>query len=328
VNTTTDVVGIGNTGVALAGEKLRVSGRIRATGIDIDSYADLAENFPASEAVDAGTVVAFSTSTTPWNASDATSTEDTYTMSTVRKAINGYEAVGVVSTKVGILLGASTTNGVPVAFSGRVPVKVTTENGEIKQGDYLTVSATIPGYAMKLTGEGRAIGKALSDYEPGRTKILMLVENGNQKLDMFGKSATTTGLLTTGNIDLNANGVAINNIKSLASANGTWSIDENGRIVAKVLCLDDVCIDKSTLNNIINASGQQSVPFTGTSTPPTNPTTTEGLPGQTGDIGGTTNSSSTEETPVVPETTPGPDQATSSDPGGGEPVATSTEPAP
>jgi hypothetical protein len=274
VNAHTNVVGLGNDGTALNGEKLRVSGNIRVAAIDVDTAASLAEMFPASEALDAGTVVAFSTSTVAWNATDASSTDDIYHMSTVRKAQSSTEAVGVVSTRSGILLGASTTDGVPVAFSGRVPVKVTTENGEIKQGDYLTVSATVPGYAMKLIGEGRAIGRALSDYEPGHEKVLMLVENGNQKLDVFGKNATTTGLLTTGNIDLNANGVAITNIKSLASANGTWSIDENGRVVAKVLCLDDVCIDKSTLNNILNASGQQAVPFTGTSTTQTTSSST------------------------------------------------------
>jgi hypothetical protein len=63
-------------------------------------------------------------------------------------------------------------------------------------------------------------------------------------------------MLTTGNVDLNANGVSITNIKALASANGTWSIDENGRIVAKQLCLEDLCIDKNTLTNLLNLSGQ------------------------------------------------------------------------
>jgi hypothetical protein len=248
-------VGIGNDATQLGDEKLRVSGRVRATGFDIDVAADLAENFEPVEAVDAGTVVAFSTSTVDWAVDgNASSTDNTFAMSTVRKAKDANEAVGVISTRPGIVLGRSST-GVPVAFSGRIPVKVTTENGEVKQGDYLTVSRTMPGYAMKLTGEGRAIGRALSDYAAGRDKVLMIVENGLQKLDLAGKTATTTGMLTTGNIDLNANGVAITNIKSLASANGTWSIDENGRIVAKQLCLEDLCIDKNVLTNILQVAG-------------------------------------------------------------------------
>ncbi len=264
VNTATNVIGIGNDGTQVDDEVLRVSGRVRATGFDIDAAADLAEKFEAVEAVDAGTIVAFSTSTTQWSV-NGTSTDDTYTMSTVRKAVTAYEAVGVISTNPGIILGKNVKNGVPVAFQGRIPVKVTSENGEVKQGDYLTVSLTQPGYAMKLTGEGRSIGRALSDYVEGRDKVLMLVENSFQKLDIAGKNATTTGMLTTGNVDLNANGVAILNVKSIASASGTWSIDENGRIVAKVLCLEDLCIDKNTLTNILNISGQQGVTL-GTST--------------------------------------------------------------
>lgn len=144
-------VGIGNDGTSLGGELLRVSGSIRAQGFVVDSAADIAENFPASEAVDAGTVVAFGTSTVAWDvergevgseqlavgsntnatSTTATSTASTaalpssgtsssvpqastpsasstassnvynlmsnvYQMSTVRKAVNGYEAVGVI----------------------------------------------------------------------------------------------------------------------------------------------------------------------------------------------------------------------------------------
>lgn len=293
------VVGIGNDATPLGDEVLRVSGRVRATGFDIDSAADLAENFEAVEAMDAGTVVAFSTTTTQWNTGSGSSTDEMYVMSTVRKAREAQEAVGVISTNPGVTLGKSVQNGVPVAFSGRVPVKVTTENGEIKRGDYLTVSLTMAGHAMKLTGEGRAIGRALSDYEEGREKVLMLVDSGAQKLDLEGKTATTTGMLTTGNIDLNANGVAINNIKSLASANGTWSIDEDGRVVATMLCLEDVCIDKTTLTNVLQISGQQGIVL-GTSTLPV-----------------LSNSSTTTETSSSTETTTG---------GGSEETATTTPP--
>jgi hypothetical protein len=255
VNTATGVVGIGNNGTAIDDEKLRVSGRIRATGFDVDSAADLAENFPAAEAVDPGTVVAFSSSTIAWNAgTDAESDEDVYQMSMVRKAVDGEEAVGIVSTNAGIVLGKRVANAVPVAFAGRVPVKVSLENGDIKAGDYLTVSLTRPGYAMKLTGDGKAIGRAMSDSTPGREKVLVLVDNGFQKLDTASRSASTTAMLTTGNVDLNANGVAIYNIKSLASANGTWSIDENGRIVAKELCVGDSCLDGAGLADVIATS--------------------------------------------------------------------------
>jgi hypothetical protein len=301
------VVGIGNDATQLGDEMLRVSGRVRATGFDIDAAADLAENFEAVEAVDAGTVVAFSTTTTQWSVgkATATSTNDEYTMSTVRKAHASYEAVGVVSTNPGIVLGKRVQNGVPVAFSGRIPVKVTTEAGVIKQGDYLTVSDTMPGYAMKLVGEGQSIGRAVSDYVDGKEKVLMLVQNGLQKLDLAGKHATTTGMLTTGNIDLNANGVAITNIKSLASANGTWSIDENGRIVAKQICLEDLCIDKNTLTNILNISGQTGTVLgasTSTNGTSTDPGTGNGTTTDPGTGNGTTTDQGTNGTSTPPNT--------------------------
>jgi hypothetical protein len=152
------------------------------------------------------------------------------------------------------------------------------------------------GYAMKLTGEGKSIGRALSDYVIGRDKVLMLVESGLEKLDVEGKNATTTGMLTTGNIDLNANGVAITNIKSLASASGTWSIDENGRITAKILCLEDVCIDKSTLTNMLQVAGQAGMVLGASTT--TVPTSTSTQP-----AGGTATTTpvdtATTTTPVV-----------------------------
>ncbi|MEK7154302.1 MAG: hypothetical protein AAB792_01975, partial [Patescibacteria group bacterium] len=59
---------------------------------------------------------------------------------------------------------------VPVALAGRVPVKVSIENGLISVGDFLTVSST-PGVAMKATKAGRVIGQALEPYSDSETEI-------------------------------------------------------------------------------------------------------------------------------------------------------------
>lgn len=48
-----------------------------------------------------------------------------------------------------------------VGLAGRVPVKVSTKNGDIQPGDYITTS-DIPGIGMKATDAGRVIGKALT----------------------------------------------------------------------------------------------------------------------------------------------------------------------
>ncbi len=51
----------------------------------------------------------------------------------------------------------------PIALAGRVPLKVSRENGDIHAGDPLTASST-PGVAMRATKTGRIIGYALEDY--------------------------------------------------------------------------------------------------------------------------------------------------------------------
>jgi hypothetical protein len=91
--------------------------------------------------------------------------------------------MGVVSTNPGVLLNgtpgevqASGTLAYPVALCGRVPCKVTAENGPIQRGDLLTSSST-PGHAMKavpvnfdgieIHRPGTIIGKALEAWPTG-----------------------------------------------------------------------------------------------------------------------------------------------------------------
>ncbi len=74
--------------------------------------------------------------------------------------------LGIVSTQPGLIIGDGNIQGaktVLVALSGRVPVKVSMENGEILPGDYLTPSST-PGVAMKALKSGSIIGQALTAY--------------------------------------------------------------------------------------------------------------------------------------------------------------------
>jgi hypothetical protein len=91
----------------------------------------------------------------------------------VKKSSGAYDsgAMGIVSTAPGQILSdpeAAGNAAMPVllALNGRVPVKVSTENGAIKAGDYLTASST-PGVAMKATEPGQMIGKAMEDFTGG-----------------------------------------------------------------------------------------------------------------------------------------------------------------
>jgi len=88
----------------------------------------------------------------------------------VKKSTTPYDKniLGVVSTKPGLVIGDTegAESGSPtfVALSGRVLVRVSTENGPIQKGDMLT-SSSIPGVAMKATKAGPIIGFALTSYE-------------------------------------------------------------------------------------------------------------------------------------------------------------------
>jgi hypothetical protein len=143
--------------------------------IDIDRFvltrsplsgADLAERYYTRDAsINEGTVVAI----------------DGSLPAGVQKSTKAYDdqVVGIISTKPGLLLGeeeaGQTGYSAIVALAGRVPVKVSTENGPISVGDYLTSSST-PGVAMKATKAGRVIGQALEGYdspEQGLVKVFI-----------------------------------------------------------------------------------------------------------------------------------------------------------
>jgi hypothetical protein len=93
--------------------------------------------------------------------------------------------VGIISSEPGLLLGSEHTESsdnteesrlFPVALCGRVPCKVSDENGPIARGDLLTSSST-PGHAMKaipttvdgvpIHAPGTILGKALKSHKAG-----------------------------------------------------------------------------------------------------------------------------------------------------------------
>ena len=124
---------------------------------------------------------------------DVVSLDPTFASGVV-KSTGAYDrnAIGIVSTKPGLVLddvydpsrgvqvlpdGYKDRIPVAVALSGRVPVNVSTENGPIKAGDFLTASS-IPGVAMKATKAGRILGQALFDYNyPEIGAVMAFVNN-------------------------------------------------------------------------------------------------------------------------------------------------------
>lgn len=97
------------------------------------------------------------------------------------KTSSSYQAdiIGVVSTQPSDVIGRNfeeSENPRPITLSGRVPVKVSTENGPIHIGDPLT-SSSISGVAMKATRPGPIIGKALESFEDSEVRTILVFIN-------------------------------------------------------------------------------------------------------------------------------------------------------
>jgi len=133
-------------------------------GVINSGGADLAENYTSSDELAKGEVVAID----PSNNHGVKRTKYQYQP----------DLVGVVSSDPGFVAGYATKNSYPVALVGRVPVKVSTENGIIRTGDRLT-SGSIPGTAMKATKMGRVIGKALESIDENNLIACPTSEFGN-----------------------------------------------------------------------------------------------------------------------------------------------------
>ncbi|GEM_PF-446706 len=72
--------------------------------------------------------------------------------------------LGVVSQSSAVALGNQQTNkGLSVVFTGKSFVRVSTINGDIHAGDFIS-SSVIPGIGAKVVGYGAILGIALTDY--------------------------------------------------------------------------------------------------------------------------------------------------------------------
>ncbi len=140
--------------------------RILGTAATADG-ADLAENYATNdETIEAGDLVSL----------------DPNLRAGVKKTsgLDDKSVVGIISTMPAMVIGGLSDEGVtalPVALSGRVPVKVNAENGPIVVGDYLTPSS-VPGVAMKSNGSGVVIGQAMSPFDGNEAgMVLAFIKN-------------------------------------------------------------------------------------------------------------------------------------------------------
>lgn len=172
-----------------------VSVNAAVTGID------LAEDFPIEngDIVEAGDIVMINTKKAA-KCIDTTDIEDGSKICTkeeegfvpfVTRSDNNprniKRIIGVISTKPGVILGGFANEEllsytkVPVALAGRIPIKVTLENGPIEIGDRITISSTA-GMGKKALSGDHIVGIALEPFERsdadenGAGKLLTLVK--------------------------------------------------------------------------------------------------------------------------------------------------------
>ncbi len=150
--------------------RFRVSstGNVTADGMFTGGGADVAEFIDSVDTLEAGDVVEI----------------DSTHAGRFRRSIaaSSPAVAGVITSRPGVLMNASEdrddlTDGPALALAGRVPVKVSNENGAIATGDLL-VSSITPGHAMKASANpapGAVIGKALGALVSGTGVIEMLV---------------------------------------------------------------------------------------------------------------------------------------------------------
>ena len=173
---------------------------LQAGALNGGAGADLAENYHSNELLQAGDIVAI----------------DPDISLGVRKTTSAYQrdALGVVATMPGIVLGPGTDITYPVALVGRVPVKITTENGVPKVGDRITASS-IPGYGMRATKAGRVLGATLEAVD--MEQLALCPGDEETATRRCGQVMVFVNLVDYGGVSLS---VLMNEKKEIALADG------------------------------------------------------------------------------------------------------------
>ncbi|HSW88632.1 MAG TPA: hypothetical protein VLG12_05735, partial [Candidatus Saccharimonadales bacterium] len=216
------------------------AGTIYATNQSIQN-ADYAENYVSSQQLSPGDII--------MPAKDGNN-------NAIIKTTNAYqsETIGVVSTNPGVTLNANAQadtkhpNLYPIALSGRVPVNVSTENGVIHTGDFITTSS-LPGIGMKATQSGIVIGKALEDFDQSQGitgKILMYVNLIWVNPDKIAANSPASMLDTTN--------ATISGTLSVLNRTLLSDVGVTGKITAGLLAINGLDISQGNPAATINTT--------------------------------------------------------------------------
>jgi len=229
-------------------------------------------------------------------------------------SVDQKEPLGVVSTNPGFVGNAPiclindnncdqnyAQYNVLVSLAGQVPVKISLENGPIAVGDYLTLSSTTPGVAVKMVESGYIIGIAVTE---ATTTVFHTLEStfasstsySNQTVTAFIKNGWRD--MGAGSLVTNESGVEIPGVfsslfkffKTIGLEVGQNFVKITNLVTEKImaqkvetkeLCIEDICVNKTQLQALIlNAGITASGPSisSGSTTSPTLPTATSTTP--------------------------------------------------
>ena len=332
------------------GDANRSSGTVYAVA-GVTTVGDVGENFPTLDGhIEAGDLVGLD-----YQEKLMASGSLKFMSEFVKKASSSDVILGVITEKPGLLLAGwgnkqdpRSIQEVAVALSGRIPAKVSLENGPIEPGDRL-VASSIPGVAMRATHAGMTIGIALEPLASGSLEFSSLAS------DSFGNSASVSygKVLTFVNLTYWVPDVAdiLENIASSSAETGAFGnpynhsfifrvvvdmfkdmfdiVFENGlikiaeiitdKLTANQLCLEDLCVNKTQLQQLLDNDGIAPAP---SNTPvPTLETTPEITPTPSPELTPETTPTPSEtplssETPIpAPEITPTPEPTPEPSPG-------------
>jgi len=113
----------------------------------------------------------------------------------MRTTASNQPVLGIVSTRPGFVTGAYAKGTYPIALAGRVPTRVSSKNGAIRVGDYLTGS-DISGVAIKATGAGSVVGVALEEYSGAEEGLISVFVKPGYMAGIT-PAGTSAGLTTT-----------------------------------------------------------------------------------------------------------------------------------
>ena len=229
--------------------------------------SDYAEMFPVSSPdIGAGDIVS----------------ADTGQPVSLKLSQNGDKAiVGVISTAPGQVIGETDVRGMrPLALSGRVPAKVSHENGGIKIGDRITLSTTA-GVGMRANLNDASVGIALEDYNSGSSgsgkQTIMIFVNIQRGIDNYSSandfSSTTEDMFTA--LTLSTTTASTTSVTTLAGkffsnlfaritswfadiANGIGDIFANRFRAKEELCIGETCVNEAQLKSLLQTGSTAS----------------------------------------------------------------------